>query len=144
MSRRLLTHDVLSDLFVGSWELYTRKQTNSRKAELSKDGASLTQGGISQTLVKSTFSQVISPPLVRNGNQSHGNHFGTTRVRKKCHYRMPSFPLLDHLIWATERSCENEDDLSLGSEALAIPASKHMSSEPWFQQVQGVLLRPPC
>ena len=50
-------------------------------------------------------------------------------------------------LWATEESCGNEGDLSLGAEALnylAIPASKHMSSEPWFQQVEGVLSGPLC
>lgn len=50
-------------------------------------------------------------------------------------------------LWGTEENCGNEGDLSLGSEALnysAIPASKHVSSEPWFQQVEGVLLGPLC
>lgn len=67
MTRRLLNHDDLSDLFVGSWDLYMRKQFNSRKTELSKDGTSLTRGGVSQTLIKYTFSQVSFPFLRRNG-----------------------------------------------------------------------------
>lgn len=75
MSRRLLKHDVLSDLFVGPWEFYTRKQFNSRKIELSKDESSLTQGGISQTLVKYTTSQVSFCPLGKNGNQLYSNHY---------------------------------------------------------------------
>lgn len=48
--------------------------------------------------------------------------------------------------WMTEESCGNEGDLSPGSEVLnylVISASKHMTSEPWFQQVEGVLLGPP-
>lgn len=74
MSRRLLKYDVLSDLSVGSWEFYTRKQINSRKIELSKDRTSLTPGGSSQILVKYTFSQIFLL-LDRNGNQLHGSHF---------------------------------------------------------------------
>lgn len=103
MTRRLLNHDVLSDLFVESWDLYIRKQFNFRKTELSKDGTSLTPRGFSQTLIKYTFSQVSFPLLRRNGNQLHSNRFsvnwrpGTTRVRKKCQYRMPPFPLPGHL-----------------------------------------------
>ena len=105
MSRRLLKHDILSALSFGSWEFYTRKQVNSRKTELSKDGTSLTQGGISQTLVRYTSPHVIFPPSYRNGNQLHGSHFsvnwraGTTRVRNATtgclHFLCLVIPLSD-------------------------------------------------
>lgn len=96
----LLKHDVLSGLSAWPWELYTRKHVNSWKTELSENGTSLAQGGISQTLVRYTSPQVTSPPSHGNGNQLHGSHFprnwaGTTRVRNAT-MRRPLCPLLGH------------------------------------------------
>ena len=83
------------------WELHTRKQASSWKTELSENGTSLAQGGISQTLVRYTSPQVTFPPSHGNGNQLHGSHFpktwgaGTTRVRNAT-IRRPLCPLLGH------------------------------------------------
>lgn len=70
----LLKHDVLSELCLALRALH-KKACQFLETELSENGTSLAQGGISQTLVRYTSPQVILLLRHGNGNQLHGSHF---------------------------------------------------------------------
>lgn len=140
MSRKVLKHDVLSDLSVGSSQLQTIKQVDPRK----RDETNITQRWTSKTPRQihfficdfSSFRQKWKPAaqqLFLYVMKSRGH-----QSQKAMPPQDVSIPSVWSLSWVTEKvvgmtvTCPYAQKLRTIQQFLF----QYRSSEPWFQQVE--------